>query len=130
MGLAKLACSQYLMNTGPDLGSIETCRSLLLMNERDTYGRVIESAVGSTLLARSISEGFDLYWWREGDREVDYIIRKGTKRTAIEVKSGRIKSRNSIKAFLESYPGTYALAIGSNSYTIEDFLLGKIPLFQ
>lgn len=123
--------SPRLLAFDPSLLAVASAKSReQLMNERDTYGHIIESAVGSYLLARSLSEGFDLYWWREGDREVDYIIRKGTKRTAIEVKSGRIKSRNGIKAFLESHPGTYALVVGGNDYTVEDFLLDRIPLFQ
>jgi hypothetical protein len=52
------------------------------------------------------------------------------KRTAIEVKSGRIKGRMGLTAFLEEYPGTYALIVGSADIGLEDFLLGKVALFQ
>ncbi|MDR1713946.1 MAG: DUF4143 domain-containing protein [Coriobacteriales bacterium] len=93
-------------------------------------GNVVESAIGSYLLARSQAEGFELYWWRDGTKEVDYVIRKGPKRTAIEVKSGRIKGRGGLNAFLELYPGTYAVVVGGADVSVEDFLLGKIPLFQ
>jgi predicted AAA+ superfamily ATPase len=123
--------SPRLLTFDPSLMAVASAKSREdLLGDGATRGHVIESAVGSYLLARSQAEGFSLFWWREGEREVDYVIRKGTKRTAIEVKSGRIKNRNGMRAFLEKYPGTYALVVGSPEYSIEDFLLGKIPLFQ
>ena len=92
-------------------------------------GHVVESAIGAYLQARSLSEGFELFWWRDGNNEVDFIIRQGARRIAIEVKSGRLKSRNGMRAFLERYPGTYSLTVGSPDISVEDFLLGKVPLF-
>ena len=35
----------------------------------------------------------------------------------------------SIGAFVNRYPGTYGLIIGSAEFPVEDFLLGKVPLF-
>ena len=93
-------------------------------------GHVVESAIGAYLQARSLSEGFELYWWRDGKNEVDFVLRAGLKRTAIEVKSGRIKGRNGLRAFVERYPGSYALTVGGSDSSIEDFLLGKIAFFQ
>jgi len=54
-------------------------------------GRLVESAVGAYLLARGKEEGFEVYWWRDRGNEVDFIIKKGSRLTAIEVKSGRVK---------------------------------------
>ncbi|MCL2478837.1 MAG: DUF4143 domain-containing protein, partial [Treponema sp.] len=34
-------------------------------------------AAGAYLLARGREEGFAVYWWRERDKEVDFIIEKG-----------------------------------------------------
>ena len=123
--------SPRLLVFDPSLMAVASGRSREeLLGEGDLRGHVLESALGAYLTARSQSEGFELFWWREGNNEVDFVIRKGTKRTAIEVKSGRIKSRNGIRAFLEKYPGSYTLIVGSQDITAEDFLLGKIPLFQ
>lgn len=101
-----------------------------MLQSQEQRGHVIESAVGSYLLARSKQDGFTLHWWREGNKEVDFVLQKGQKRTAIEVKSGRIKRLNGIARFLEEFPGTYSMIIGSKQASIEDFLLGRIPLFQ
>ena len=52
------------------------------------------------------------------------------KRTALEVKSGRPKHTKGLGDFVSRFPGTYSLIVGSAEFPIEDFLLGKVPLFQ
>lgn len=58
------------------------------------------------------------------------MVTQGRKRTAIEVKSGRVKSLKGLGEFVQRYPDTYALVVGSDAFPVEDFLLGKVPLFQ
>lgn len=93
-------------------------------------GHLIESAVGAYLINRSQTDRFSLYWWRERDWEVDFVISKGRKCTAIEVKSGRVKNAKGIGEFVKKFPGTYAMIVGSDNCPLEEFLLGNIPLFQ
>ena len=62
----------------------------------------MESSVGAYLLARSKEEGFDVYWWRERNNEVDFVIKRGGQLTAIEVKSGRVKNVGGSLVFLQS----------------------------
>jgi hypothetical protein len=50
-------------------------------------GRLVESSVGAHLLNHSISERYDFYYWREGNNEVDFILKKGDKVIGLEVKS-------------------------------------------
>ena len=73
---------------------------------------------------------FSVNWWRDGSAEVDFVVTQGRKRTAIEVKSGRVKSLKGLGEFVQRCPGTYALVIGSDEFPVEDFLLGRVPLFQ
>jgi len=101
-----------------------------LLEDPDKRGHLTETAVGAYLLARSQKEHFELFWWRENNKEVDFVVKKGRKRTAIEVKSGKPKGKSGICAFLTEYPNTYSITVGTKDFTIEDFLLGKIPLFQ
>lgn len=103
-------------------------RRRLIDNPTDR-GRLVESAVGAYLLARGKEEGFDVYWWRDRDNEVDFVIKKGNKLTAIEVKSGRVKRVGGSLKFKEFYPEARSLVIGSINSGLEDFLLGKIQLF-
>lgn len=102
----------------------------LLLSDFERRGHLVETAVGAYLLGRSRKEHFGLYWWREGNDEVDFVIKKGRKRTAIEVKSGRVKGTRGLGRFVSLFPGTYALIVGSDAFPLEDFLLGRVSLFQ
>lgn len=103
-------------------------RRRLLDNATDR-GRLVESAVGAYLLARGKEEGFDVHWWRERNNEVDFVIKKGSQLTAIEVKSGRVKNVGGSLVFKQFYPEAYSLIVGSTGFSLEDFLLGKRPIF-
>lgn len=92
-------------------------------------GRLVESAVGAYLLARGKEEGLEVYWWRERNCEVDFVIKKGSRLTAIEVKSGRVKNVGGSLVFKKLYPEAFSLIIGSTNFNLEDFLSGKMPLF-
>jgi predicted AAA+ superfamily ATPase len=104
-------------------------RSRLLEN-REARGHLVESAVGAYLLARSREEDFRVFWWRERDKEVDFVIQKGACVTAIEVKSGRVKSLGGSLEFKKRHPDALALIVGGPSIGVEEFLLGEQPLFQ
>ncbi|MCL1864318.1 MAG: ATP-binding protein [Spirochaetes bacterium] len=97
----------------------------------ETRGHLVESAVGAYLLARGKEEGFSVYWWREREKEVDFVIERGTANlTAIEVKSGRVKNTGGSIEFLKQYPHALSLIVGSENCSLEEFLSGKIPLFK
>jgi len=93
------------------------------------YGRLAESAIGAYLLARSQAEGFDLWWWREGELEADFVVSKGESVTAIEVKSGAVKSLTGLQAFRQRFPKASTLVIGTPQAPLEEFLLGALELF-
>jgi predicted AAA+ superfamily ATPase len=103
-------------------------RRRLLDNPADR-GRLVESAIGAYLLARGQEEGFEVYWWRERNNEVDFVIKEGARLTAIEVKSGRVKNTGGSLVFKKLYPEAFSLIAGSTNLSIEYFLLGKKPLF-
>jgi len=100
-----------------------------LLDDPTDRGRLVESAVGAYLLARGKEEGFEVYWWRERDKEVDFVIKKGSRVTAIEVKSGRVKSVGGSMAFKKSHPEALSLIVGSTDLRLEEFLSEKIELF-
>jgi predicted AAA+ superfamily ATPase len=102
----------------------------------DSRGHLVESAVGATLLARGKEEGFSVYWWRDRDKEVDFVIESGNSTgkssafTAIEVKSGRVKHTGGSMDFLKRYPNAFSLTIGDEYCSLENFLEGKVALFK
>ena len=68
-------------------------------------------------------------WWREGDKEVDFVVSQGADVTAIEVKSGRVKSLKGLTAFMNKFPHARVLIIGAQDTPVEAFLRGEVPLF-
>jgi predicted AAA+ superfamily ATPase len=100
------------------------------LSSTDKRGHLVESAIGACLLARSKQEHFDLYWWRDKDDEVDFVLERGDERIAIEVKAGRIGGQSGMTRFVLENKGTRALIVGSPETPIETFLRGDIPLFD
>ncbi|MCL2067692.1 MAG: ATP-binding protein [Treponema sp.] len=97
----------------------------------DARGHLVESAVGASLLARGKEEGFSVHWWREREKEVDFVIQKGTSAlTAIEVKSGKVKYVGGSVEFMKRHPKALSLIVGGENCGLEDFLEGKVPLFK
>ncbi len=75
-------------------------------------GRVFESLVGAQLL-RSAQ---NIYYWSEGDFEVDYVYTSGKRVIAIEVKSGRNKKAASLAQFREKHPKSEVVFITRENY--------------
>ena len=93
-------------------------------------GHLVETAAGAYLLGRSKAEGFDVYWWRDRDKEVDFVIQRGAALTALEIKSGIIRKSGGGLEFQKQYPHALSLTIGDANCGLEDFLLGNVPLFK
>lgn len=101
----------------------------LLLTDPARRGHLVESAVGAYLIRRSRAEHFDVFWWRERNAEVDFVLRSGEALTAIEVKGGAVKGLGGLDAFHALYPASHSLIIGSPQVPIEEFLSGNVPLF-
>jgi predicted AAA+ superfamily ATPase len=87
--------------------------------ELDERGRVFELVVGAAL-TRLHGE---LFYWREKDKEVDFILKRGRKLFAIEVKSGRRKNEKGLEAFCKKFPDTKPIFITpDNLEKLEDLL--------
>ena len=103
-------------------------RRKFLLDDPELKGHLVESAIGAYLVARAAEEGFSINWWREGNREVDFVISDEFHTTAIEVKSGRVKSTGGLTEFVLRFPEARTIVVGSPECSLEDFLLGRIGL--
>ncbi len=91
--------------------------------DREFWGRLVESAVGAHLVNAAASGECEVYYWRERDREVDFVVRAGARVVAIEVKSGRARDAVSgLKAFGEAFSPTRRLLVGTGGIELERFL--------
>jgi predicted AAA+ superfamily ATPase len=86
-------------------------------------GRLVESAVGAHLANAAFTGDFRLYYWRERDREVDFVLEARRNRVAIEVKSGPERdTRPGLDAFVAAFGDSRRLLVGPGGIEVEDFL--------
>ena len=101
----------------------------LLLDDSELRGRLVETAVGAYLVNLSYSGDIEVFWWREGSLEVDYVIACEDAVCAIEVKSGRVKPTRGMAEFIVRNPEARSLVVGSPDCSLEAFLSGKVDLF-
>ncbi len=53
------------------------------------WGHLVESAVGAHLLNSIRGTQIELYYWREKDEEIDFVLKSGDSIIGIEVKSNK-----------------------------------------
>jgi len=87
------------------------------------WGRVVESAVGAHLANAAAADVCELFYWRDRNREVDFVVRVGRAVTAIEVKSGRAREAlPGMEAFATAFKPTRRLLVGGDGIALEEFL--------
>jgi predicted AAA+ superfamily ATPase len=91
--------------------------------DREFWGRLVESAAGAHLANAAAAGVCQVFYWRDRNHEVDFIVRAGRLLTAIEVKSGRTRETlHGLAAFGAAFPKTRRLLVGGEGITIEEFL--------
>ncbi|MBR4156428.1 MAG: ATP-binding protein [Bacteroidales bacterium] len=89
--------------------------------DRKSWGRIFESNIGAYLVSQSFIHHFDVFYWRERDFEVDYILRKNNTLIAIEVKSNAEKRTEGLEKFRQLFNPKSAFIIGDGGISAEDF---------
>ncbi|MDH5383313.1 MAG: ATP-binding protein, partial [Candidatus Aminicenantes bacterium] len=95
------------------------------------WGRLVESAVGAHLINESVNTGIEIFYWREGNKEVDFVLKKDNKIAALEVKSGKKETAlPGIEEFSKKYDTHKKFLIGRGGFELEDFfMLSPADLF-
>jgi len=93
----------------------------------DFRGRLVESAAGAHLANAAAAGHCEVFYWRERNREVDFIVKTGRRLTAIEVKSGRATGTlPGIAAFVKVVRPSRTLLVGGDGVPLEDFLMAPV----
>jgi uncharacterized protein len=98
----------------------DTFSEVLLLPEK--WGRIVESAIGAHLLNHARQDGFRLGYWRDGNDEVDFVLKHRGKTLAIEVKSGALRSASGMEAFRKKFNPDKMLLLGRDGLPWEEFL--------
>jgi predicted AAA+ superfamily ATPase len=95
--------------------------------DHEFWGRLVESAVGAHLANAAAAGVCELFYWRDRNREVDFVARMGQRVTAIEVKSGRARDvLPGLLAFADAYKPKRKLLVGGDGIPIEEFLVRPV----
>ena len=87
----------------------------------------MESAVGAHLANAAAAGGCELFYWRERNREVDFVVRAGRRLTAIEVKSGRAaEALPGMAAFAAVFKPQRKLLVGGDGIPVDEFLVRDV----
>lgn len=86
------------------------------------WGQIYESAIGAYIVSEAFVNHFDVFYWRDGNDEVDFILKKNNKIIAIEAKSNSESYTAGIERFRNLYKPTATIIVGENGIKPETFL--------
>lgn len=91
--------------------------------DRKLWGRIVESSVGAHLVNESLGTPIEVFYWRDRNWEVDFVLARGSRILAIEVKSGvRSERRPGLSKFGEIHPSARKVLVGADGIPLEEFL--------
>jgi len=91
--------------------------------DRSRWGRLVESAVGTHLLACA-DHDTQIHYWRDAGNEVDFVIERRGRLAAIEVKSQGVSARlRGLDAFCSIHSEAKRLVVGSDNLPLGEFFM-------
>jgi uncharacterized protein len=94
----------------------------------DIWGRCVETAIGVHLIRAQRLQRTEVFYWREGNDEIDFVLKKSNTVIGIEVKSGRTQSAKGMTAFEKKIRHNNVLLIGNSGIRWQDFLKSDVNL--
>ena len=90
--------------------------------DRSFWGRLVETAVGAHLFNTGIPE-VRLHYWRHANHEVDFVLARGPRLAAVEVKSGaRRTSPSGLERFGQRFAEAATMLAGEGGVPLGEFL--------
>jgi len=118
----KLQVMNTALMTAPSSIPFEQARE-----DRDFWGRLVESAVGAHLVNALRGTNAEVFYWRERNREVDFVVKSGRVTVAFEVKSGSTKQVfPGMDALGKEFKISRKLLVGGGGIPVEEFLLKPV----
>lgn len=93
-----------------------------VITKPELWGRRVEQSLGAFLLNQSRINNFDLFYWREGNAEVDFVLRKNKRIVTVEVKSGKVKYHEGLEIFSRKYKPYKSILISEEALSWRGFL--------
>ncbi len=102
-----------------------------IITDGNSWGRIVESTVGAHLLNNKLDNDYELFYWRESNDEVDFVLQKDSEVIALEVKSGIIKNRSGLNKFTKLFNPNKVIVIDNLGLSWKEFItINPIELFN
>ncbi|MDE7102630.1 MAG: ATP-binding protein [Bacteroidales bacterium] len=92
------------------------------IQDRKVWGHIFESGVGAYIVSQAFVNRIEVFYWRERNDEVDFVLRRKGSVVAIEVKSNAAKHTAGLDAFKRMFKPQTALIVGDGGISAEEFL--------
>lgn len=90
--------------------------------DRRTWGHIFESGIGAYIVSSAFVHRFEVFYWRDRNYEVDFILRKKGSVVALEVKSNDESGTDGLETFRSLYNPKAAFVVGRGGIPAEEFL--------
>ena len=90
--------------------------------DRKAWGHILESGIGAYLVSQAFIHRIEVFYWRERNDEVDFILQKKGSIVAIEVKSNAEKRTDGLDKFRQTFNPKSSFIVGDGGVRVEDFL--------
>ncbi len=93
------------------------------------WGRLVETTVGTHLVNSSLGTGIEVYYWRNHNHEVDFVLHRGGELLGLEVKCGQRKHFSGMAAFQSKFANARVMLVGPDGVSFEEFLQKPAPFW-
>jgi predicted AAA+ superfamily ATPase len=94
------------------------------------WGRIIESSVGAHLINHTIIQNYSVYYWRERNDEVDFVLERRGKIIAVEVKSNDSQNNRGLEVFKNKFMPDKLYLVSNRGLSWQEFLrINPVELF-
>lgn len=101
-----------------------------IRNDHAAWGRIVESAVGSYLANEAMKNTISLYYWRDRNDEVDFVIERGGKLIGVEVKTSFSRNKQGMTAFQKKFKPAKTIFIDEKVFPWQEFIrINPVELF-
>ncbi|MGM0582167.1 MAG: ATP-binding protein [Bacteroidota bacterium] len=101
-----------------------------VIQDPKAWGRWVESAIGAHLINESLKSNMELYYWRDRNYEVDFVLSYKNQIIGLEVKSNLATTTKGMSVFQDRFQVDKVMLIGEEGLPIEDFLkMNPLDLF-
>lgn len=95
-----------------------------IKRNRQHWQTLTECAIGAHLLNSSFGTKMGIYYWKDNNRSIDFIIRKDDDLIVIEINNTKKgKNNQGIELFKQKYQPKSTFFVGEEGISVEEFLL-------